>query len=67
MFHRNEEYKAMFGTYLMEDLVHFQPSDAEKPLVITLLSFLAKAIPKFHKVLDLGHDSKNHKRLDDRL
>ena len=69
LYHKSEEYKKMHGLYPLEELVYFKHESSSKPLILTLLSFLDRAVPKFHKGLDLGdpNEKGRHTRLEDRL
>ncbi len=65
-FHRDEPFKKVHGRYPLEELVEFK-SDGS-PLILVLLSILSRAVPKFHKGLDLGDpNNKRHVKLEDRI
>ena len=69
LYHRNELYKGVHGAYLLEDLVLFHSDEFnERPLILQLISFLSRAIPKFHRGLDIGEEGgRRHTRLEDRI
>ena len=73
LYHKDPDYKQAHGRYLLEDLVCWDFTKETnglycRPLILILLAFLSKVVPKFHRGLDLGHqDGRKHERLEDRL